>query len=111
MIRLEARHQAMDLSLELETKKASGLSRRKWLESKRAERRPGLLLFLLYGPADAWVHQDHPGLSLPSRVQGTSWFDHEFGSNQLTSNQVGWDWFSLHLSDGHDLMIYFPSPQ
>jgi predicted secreted hydrolase len=39
-------------------------------------------------------------------VTGTSWFDHEFGSNQLTSDQVGWDWFSLHLSDGHDLMLY-----
>jgi len=40
-------------------------------------------------------------------VNGISWFDHEFGSNQLGPDQVGWDWFSLHLSDGHDLMIYF----
>ena len=39
-------------------------------------------------------------------VTGVSWFDHEFGSNQLTSDQAGWDWFSLHLSDGRDLMIY-----
>jgi predicted secreted hydrolase len=39
-------------------------------------------------------------------VAGTSWFDQEFGSNQLTPEQVGWDWFSLHISDGHDLMIY-----
>jgi predicted secreted hydrolase len=40
-------------------------------------------------------------------VQGTSWFDQEFGSNQLTQDQEGWDWFGLHLSDGRDLMIYF----
>lgn len=40
-------------------------------------------------------------------VTGTSWFDHEFGSNVLASTQAGWDWFSLHLSDGRDLMIYF----
>jgi predicted secreted hydrolase len=39
-------------------------------------------------------------------VSGKSWFDHEFGSNQLSPNQQGWDWFSLHLSDGRDLMIY-----
>jgi predicted secreted hydrolase len=39
-------------------------------------------------------------------VKGTSWFDHEFGSNQLKEDQEGWDWFSLHLSDGRDLMIY-----
>lgn len=39
-------------------------------------------------------------------VTGTSWFDHEFGSNQLAADQQGWDWFSLHLSDGRDLMLY-----
>ena len=40
-------------------------------------------------------------------VQGRSWFDHEFGSNQLTAEQKGWDWFSLGLTDGRDLMVYF----
>ena len=40
-------------------------------------------------------------------VRGKSWFDHEFASNQLSPDQQGWDWFSLHLSDGRDLMIYF----
>jgi predicted secreted hydrolase len=39
-------------------------------------------------------------------VQGKSWFDHEFGSNQLDQDQEGWDWFSLHLSDGKEVMIY-----
>ena len=39
-------------------------------------------------------------------VSGKSWYDHEFGSNQLRADQAGWDWFSLHLSDGRDLMIY-----
>jgi predicted secreted hydrolase len=32
--------------------------------------------------------------------------DKEFGSNQLTENQVGWDWFSLRLNDGRDVMLY-----
>jgi len=40
------------------------------------------------------------------RVRGTSWFDHEFGSNRLGADQAGWDWFGLHLSDGRDLMLY-----
>lgn len=39
-------------------------------------------------------------------VRGTSWFDHEFASNSLAQDQAGWDWFSLHFSDGRDLMIY-----
>jgi predicted secreted hydrolase len=43
----------------------------------------------------------------PIEVRGVSWFDQEFGSNQLAPDQRGWDWFSLHLSDGRDLMIYF----
>lgn len=40
------------------------------------------------------------------RVSGRTWFDHEFGSSQLSENQVGWDWISLRLSDGSDLMLY-----
>lgn len=47
----------------------------------------------------------HPGGSRVA-VKGKSWFDHEFGSNQLTRHQKGWDWFGLHLSDRRDLMIY-----
>jgi predicted secreted hydrolase len=39
-------------------------------------------------------------------VHGTSWMDHEISSNQLTKDQVGWDWFSLQLSDGAELMLY-----
>lgn len=39
-------------------------------------------------------------------VEGDSWFDHEFGSSQLGKNQTGWDWFSLQLDDGRDLMLY-----
>jgi predicted secreted hydrolase len=48
-----------------------------------------------------------PSQPSPVAVKGRSWFDQEFGSNQLTSEQTGWDWFSLYLSDGRDLMIYF----
>jgi predicted secreted hydrolase len=39
-------------------------------------------------------------------VSGQSWMDHEFGSTQLGPGQVGWDWFSLQLDDGTELMLY-----
>jgi predicted secreted hydrolase len=39
-------------------------------------------------------------------VRGLSWMDHEFGSNQLQQYQVGWDWFSIQLDNGVDLMFY-----
>lgn len=34
-------------------------------------------------------------------VSGLSWMDHEFGSNQLTKDQIGWDWFSIQLDDNN----------
>jgi predicted secreted hydrolase len=40
------------------------------------------------------------------RVRGASWMDHEFGSNQLREDQVGWDWFSIQLENGTELMLY-----
>jgi predicted secreted hydrolase len=40
------------------------------------------------------------------KVQGTSWMDHEFGSNQLSEDQTGWDWFGLRLDSGIELMLY-----
>jgi predicted secreted hydrolase len=39
-------------------------------------------------------------------VRAATWMDHEFGSNQLDPGQVGWDWFSLQLDDGRELMLY-----
>lgn len=39
-------------------------------------------------------------------VSGLSWLDREWGSSALSSDQQGWDWFALQLSDGSDLMFY-----
>ena len=39
-------------------------------------------------------------------VGGLSWMDHEFGTTFLESGQAGWDWFSIQLDDGTDLMVY-----
>ena len=39
-------------------------------------------------------------------VSGFSWMDHEFTSNILSKNQVGWDWMGLQLSGNKELMLY-----
>ena len=39
-------------------------------------------------------------------VSGVSWMDKEFGSNQLGEDTEGWDWFSLQLDDGREVMLY-----
>jgi predicted secreted hydrolase len=39
-------------------------------------------------------------------VRGESWMDHEFGTSFLEREQQGWDWLSLQLDDGRELMLY-----
>jgi predicted secreted hydrolase len=39
-------------------------------------------------------------------VTGLSWLDREWGTGSLAAGQVGWDWFSLQLDSGADLMYY-----
>lgn len=44
--------------------------------------------------------------SRTASVQGLSWLDREWGTSALAPDQAGWDWFSLNLDDGTDLMVY-----
>jgi predicted secreted hydrolase len=105
-IKLEARHQNMELSLVLTPRKPlvfhgqNGLSQKGPMEGQAS-------YYFSYTDLEVKGVIKTPVSQASIRVDGISWFDHEFGSNQLTPNQVGWDWFSLHLSDGQDLMIYF----
>jgi predicted secreted hydrolase len=39
-------------------------------------------------------------------VSGPAWLDREWSSQPLTANQTGWDWFSLHLDSGEQVMLY-----
>jgi predicted secreted hydrolase len=39
-------------------------------------------------------------------VVGESWLDREWSTSLLGDAQVGWDWFSLQLDDGRELMVF-----
>jgi predicted secreted hydrolase len=39
-------------------------------------------------------------------VNGLAWMDHEFSTAALDPGLVGWDWFSLQLSDSTEVMLY-----
>jgi predicted secreted hydrolase len=39
-------------------------------------------------------------------ISGNSWMDREWSTSSLSNEQAGWDWFSLQLSDGSELMFY-----
>ncbi len=40
------------------------------------------------------------------QVRGLAWMDQEFSSAYLETGVTGWDWFSLQLDDGSDLMLF-----
>lgn len=65
------------------------------------------------GNASAYVSQNRleatgevtlAGAQYP--VNGWSWMDHEFSTSALAEGQVGWDWFSIQLDDGSELMVF-----
>ena len=39
-------------------------------------------------------------------VSGRAWFDREWSTSVLPDGVLGWDWFSLQLDDGRQLMLY-----
>ncbi|MGB9627962.1 MAG: lipocalin-like domain-containing protein, partial [Thermodesulfobacteriota bacterium] len=105
-IKIEARHQEMEVSLHLVPKKPLVFHGKNGLSQKGPREGQASYYFSYANLAtEGFIKTPLSQSTIP--VKGTSWFDHEFGSNQLTPDQVGWDWFSLHLSDGQDLMIYF----
>ena len=95
---------------------------------------PGLGVTLRLEPGKPWVAHGERGFSrkgsqpgnathyysltrMPTRgrlvvgedtldVEGLSWMDHEFGTSILEPGQVGWDWFSIQLDDGTELMLF-----
>lgn len=42
----------------------------------------------------------------PARVLGRAWLDHEWSTEILAGEAVGWDWIGLNLDDGGALMAF-----
>lgn len=40
------------------------------------------------------------------QVDGASWMDHEFFTGSMAPDETGWDWLSIQLRDGTELMLY-----
>ncbi len=41
-----------------------------------------------------------------AEATGEAWFDHEWSTSALGSGALGWDWWSLQLDDGRELMFF-----
>lgn len=105
-VKIAARHQGMELSLDLLPRKPIVFHGESGFSQKGPKQGQASYYYSFTNMAtEGRIKTPKSELVIP--VKGTSWFDHEFGSNQLAPDQVGWDWFSLHLSDGQELMVYF----
>jgi predicted secreted hydrolase len=102
-LRLTARGEDVSLSLVLEAGKPPVLQGDRGLNQK--------------GPGKGNASYYYSLTRMPTRgqvtvdgrayeVTGQSWMDREWGTNALGPGLVGWDWFSLQLSDGGELMYY-----
>jgi predicted secreted hydrolase len=61
------------------------------------------------GRASHYVSFTRLGVSgtIDSRaVSGSAWMDHEWFTEQLAADQVGWDWFSVQLDNNTELMLF-----
>ncbi len=43
---------------------------------------------------------------VPLEVEGNSWMDREWSTSALGEEHLGWDWFSLQLEDGREIMFF-----
>ena len=102
-IRLQARVGDNGLDLELRSLKPLVLHGDQGLSPKGAE--PGNASYYV-----SYTRMDSSGeLWLNGEtllVSGASWFDHEWSTSVLGPQAVGWDWFSLQLGDGRELMYF-----
>ena len=101
--RLQLPTPGFDLTLELVPASPVVLQGDQGLSQKSAE--PGNASYYYSVPRlQASGHLQLHGAKLP--VQGTAWLDREWGTSALGPDQTGWDWFSLQLADGRNLMYY-----
>jgi predicted secreted hydrolase len=58
----------------------------------------------------SWMRMQAEGLITwhgeTESFRGSAWMDREFGTWRTTENQKGWDWFSIQLGSGAELMVY-----
>ncbi|MGB0865933.1 MAG: lipocalin-like domain-containing protein [Granulosicoccaceae bacterium] len=86
------------LELELQTEKPVVLQGDRGLSAKG-------------GDGNASYYYSYTDLQVRGRldghaVKGQAWFDREWSTSVLPDGVAGWDWFSLQLSDGRQLMLF-----
>jgi predicted secreted hydrolase len=102
-LRIQTKEDNFSLDLQLETAKPIVLQGERGLSQKNAEQGNASYYYSM----TRMPTQGQVTISDQSyQVQGMSWFDREWSTSSLNLEQGGWDWFSLQLDDGRDIMYY-----
>jgi len=103
-VRLTARDRASGLFLGLELAAAKPLVAHgdRGLSPKSGE--PGNASY--YVGYTRMAARGRIGTGGEAEVTGEAWFDHEWSTSALGEGAIGWDWFSLQMDDGRELMLF-----
>ncbi len=102
-VELKAEAEDIALNLVLEQAKPAALQGDRGLSQKSDE--PGNASYyysLTNNPAQGTITTPRGTFS----VTGNAWKDHEWSTSGLGPEAVGWDWFSLQLDDGREIMYF-----
>ena len=103
-IQLEAESADAAISLTLSNPAPVALHGDRGLDRKGAD--PGNASYYYSIPRMSVTGSIRPGTEMPVEVTGTAWLDREWATSSLDEGVEGWDWFSLQLDDGTNLMLY-----
>ena len=102
-MQLGATQENVAINLTLESAKNVALQGNKGLSNKSAEAGNASYYYSLTRmPTQGTIEIDGNTFE----VKGLSWFDHEWSTSALGKDTVGWDWFSIQLDDGREIMFY-----
>jgi predicted secreted hydrolase len=102
-VRVRARDGRLVLDLELRATKPLVLHGERGLSAKSSE------------PGNASYYIGYTRMAARGRIgtegsgveaSGEAWFDHEWSTSALGKGALGWDWWSLQLDDGRELMFF-----
>jgi predicted secreted hydrolase len=102
-VRLKAKNGDMEIDLTLKSAKPIVAHGDRGL-SPKSEERGNASFYLSYTRMNTDGTVSLRGQTV--KVSGESWFDHEWSTSALGKDGIGWDWFSLQLSDGRELMLF-----
>lgn len=100
---LRASNDGMELALELQSAKPPVFHGKDGISAKSPD------------AGNASHYFSHPRLSTRGtlrlgartfQVEGASWFDREWSTSVLGKGVSGWDWFSIHLEEDVELMLF-----